>query len=62
MAGKQLSSLAITAHQSLSKAWPLTPAFGGLLGYILASIAALTISAIKALAQEDIRRERLKTS
>ncbi|KAF8915434.1 GPI biosynthesis protein family Pig-F-domain-containing protein [Mucidula mucida] len=44
------------------QAWPLTPAFGGLLGYILASIAALTISAITALAQEDIRRERLKTS
>ncbi|KIK68401.1 hypothetical protein GYMLUDRAFT_35812 [Collybiopsis luxurians FD-317 M1] len=35
--------------------WPLTPAYGALIGYITASMAALTVSGIKALADEHIR-------
>ncbi|KAF5351462.1 hypothetical protein D9757_012051 [Collybiopsis confluens] len=37
------------------QAWPLTPAYGALTGYITGSMAALTVSAIKALADEHLR-------
>ncbi|KAJ3831781.1 GPI biosynthesis protein family Pig-F-domain-containing protein [Lentinula raphanica] len=40
------------------QAWPLTPVYGALAGYILASLAALTVSAIKALAEEHLRTLR----
>ncbi|KAK0205549.1 GPI biosynthesis protein family Pig-F-domain-containing protein [Desarmillaria ectypa] len=43
------------------QAWPLTPTFGALAGYILASIGALTASAVTFLAMESIRNERQKT-
>jgi phosphatidylinositol glycan class F len=39
----------------ISQAWPLTPAFGSILGYIIASMCALTMSATKYLADEHIR-------
>ncbi|KAG7096036.1 hypothetical protein E1B28_006717 [Marasmius oreades] len=35
-------------------AWPLPPLFGAVLGYIVSSITALTVSAIKALADDHI--------
>ncbi|KAF9458269.1 GPI biosynthesis protein family Pig-F-domain-containing protein, partial [Collybia nuda] len=37
------------------QAWPLTPAFGAILGYILASMVALTASATTHLAKEHVR-------
>ncbi|KAJ6464182.1 GPI biosynthesis protein family Pig-F-domain-containing protein [Mycena vitilis] len=37
------------------QAWPLTPALGAVVGYILASIAALTASAVRFFADEHIR-------
>ncbi|KAG7096029.1 hypothetical protein E1B28_006710 [Marasmius oreades] len=37
------------------QAWPLPPLFGAVLGYIVSSITALTVSAIKALADDHIR-------
>ncbi|KAL0575797.1 Glycosylphosphatidylinositol (GPI) anchor assembly protein [Marasmius crinis-equi] len=37
------------------QAWPLTSLFGAVVGYILSSMAALTISAIKSLADEHLR-------
>jgi len=37
------------------QAWPLTPAFGAIFGYIVASICALTTSATESLADEHIR-------
>ncbi|GAV98927.1 phosphatidylinositol-glycan biosynthesis class f [Lentinula edodes] len=40
------------------QAWPLTPAYGALVGYITASLAALTVSGIKALAEEHLRSLR----
>ncbi|PBK63734.1 hypothetical protein ARMSODRAFT_962765 [Armillaria solidipes] len=42
------------------QAWPLTPTFGALAGYILASMVALTASAVTSLAMESIRNERQK--
>ncbi|KAF9262789.1 hypothetical protein L218DRAFT_980405 [Marasmius fiardii PR-910] len=40
------------------QAWPLTPLFGAILGYILSSMAALTVSAIKSLADDHLRSLR----
>ncbi|KAJ7608412.1 GPI biosynthesis protein family Pig-F-domain-containing protein [Roridomyces roridus] len=37
------------------QAWPLTPAFGAILGYILASLGALTVTAIHFSATEHLR-------
>lgn len=39
----------------ISQAWPLTPAFGSILGYIIASMYALTISGMNYLADEHVR-------
>ncbi|KAJ7672492.1 GPI biosynthesis protein family Pig-F-domain-containing protein [Mycena polygramma] len=47
------------------QAWPLTPALGAVVGYILASIAALTASAVRFFADEHIRSldtAKVKTS
>jgi len=46
------------------QAWPLTPAFGSILGYVIASTFALTMSATRYLADEHIRslRHSKKTS
>ncbi|KAJ7151357.1 GPI biosynthesis protein family Pig-F-domain-containing protein [Mycena crocata] len=47
------------------QAWPLTPALGAVLGYIFASMAALTASAIRYFADERIRSleaAKIKTS
>ncbi|KAJ7639766.1 GPI biosynthesis protein family Pig-F-domain-containing protein [Mycena polygramma] len=47
------------------QAWPLTPALGAVVGYILASIAALTASAVRSFADEHIRSlhtAKVKTS
>jgi len=35
------------------QAWPLTPAFGGILGYIAGSIGAVVVSIVQSLAEED---------
>ncbi|THV05325.1 hypothetical protein K435DRAFT_816582 [Dendrothele bispora CBS 962.96] len=43
------------------QAWPLTPAFGAVLGYVLASMLALTVSIVKSLADEHIRSQNQKT-
>ncbi|KAF7319595.1 hypothetical protein HMN09_00299600 [Mycena chlorophos] len=43
------------------QAWPLTPAFGAVAGYILASVAAISASAVRFLAEEHVRAEKLKT-
>ncbi|KIY72042.1 hypothetical protein CYLTODRAFT_389216 [Cylindrobasidium torrendii FP15055 ss-10] len=40
------------------QAWPLTPAYGAILGFVFASLAALTVNAITSLAMEDILYER----
>lgn len=40
------------------QAWPLTPLFGGITGYIVGSLSALSVSALKWLAEENIRREQ----
>lgn len=40
------------------QAWPLTPLFGGIAGYIVGSLSALSISALKWLTEENIRREQ----
>ncbi|KAJ3995388.1 GPI biosynthesis protein family Pig-F-domain-containing protein [Lentinula boryana] len=40
------------------QAWPLTPVYGALAGYIIASLAALTVSGINALAEEHLRSLR----
>ncbi|KAJ4478239.1 GPI biosynthesis protein family Pig-F-domain-containing protein [Lentinula aciculospora] len=40
------------------QSWPLTSVYGALFGYIVASLAALTISGIKTLAEEHIRSLR----
>ncbi|KAJ8588038.1 PIG-F-domain-containing protein [Rhizopogon salebrosus TDB-379] len=37
------------------QAWPLTPLFGGIAGYIIGSLVALVVSALKWLAEESIR-------
>ncbi|KAJ7608428.1 GPI biosynthesis protein family Pig-F-domain-containing protein [Roridomyces roridus] len=42
------------------QAWPLTPAFGAILGYILASLGALTVSAIHFSAAEHLRSPSAK--
>jgi phosphatidylinositol glycan class F len=47
------------------QAWPLTPLFGGISGYIIGSLSALSVSALKWLAEENIRKEqseKLKTT
>ncbi|KAG2753012.1 PIG-F-domain-containing protein [Suillus brevipes Sb2] len=38
--------------------WPLTPLFGGITGYIVGSLSALSVNALKWLAEEHIRREQ----
>ncbi|KAK7469225.1 Glycosylphosphatidylinositol (GPI) anchor assembly protein [Stygiomarasmius scandens] len=43
------------------QAWPLTPAFGAILGYIIASMLALTVSMIQSLADEHLRSQNQKT-
>jgi phosphatidylinositol glycan class F len=40
------------------QAWPLTPLFGGIAGYIIGSLSALSVSTLKWLAEENIRREQ----
>lgn len=40
------------------QAWPLTPLFGGIAGYIVGSLSALSVSALQWLADENIRREQ----
>ncbi|EMD36950.1 hypothetical protein CERSUDRAFT_114862 [Gelatoporia subvermispora B] len=40
------------------QAWPLTPAYGAVAGYILGSLAALVVSSIKHLAEADVRLHR----
>ncbi|KAJ8083427.1 Glycosylphosphatidylinositol (GPI) anchor assembly protein [Marasmius tenuissimus] len=40
------------------QAWPLTSLFGAILGYILSSMAALTISATKSLADDHLRTQK----
>ncbi|KAF5372549.1 hypothetical protein D9758_005152 [Tetrapyrgos nigripes] len=42
------------------QAWPLTPAFGAIIGYVLASMTALTVSTIKSLADEHLRSQSRK--
>jgi len=37
----------------IQQAWPLTPAFGAISGYILASLSALTVNVIEQLEQEQ---------
>ncbi|KAI6115322.1 GPI biosynthesis protein family Pig-F-domain-containing protein [Pisolithus croceorrhizus] len=37
------------------QAWPLTPLYGSLAGYIIASLAALAVNSLKWLAQEQLR-------
>ncbi|KAK7042520.1 phosphatidylinositol-glycan biosynthesis class F protein [Favolaschia claudopus] len=45
------------------QAWPLTPALGAILGYILSSIAALTANALSFLADEHLRSAaKIKTN
>ncbi|KAJ7130358.1 GPI biosynthesis protein family Pig-F-domain-containing protein [Mycena epipterygia] len=47
------------------QAWPLTPALGAVVGYILASVAALTASGVRYFADEHIRSlhaAKIKTS
>jgi phosphatidylinositol glycan class F len=39
----------------IGQAWPLTPLFGGIAGYIIGSLVALVVSALKWLAEESIR-------
>lgn len=56
-----LSHQLLLEHTQMSflfQAWPLTPAYGALVGYITASLAALTVSGIKALAEEHLRSLR----
>ncbi|KIK48506.1 hypothetical protein CY34DRAFT_797987 [Suillus luteus UH-Slu-Lm8-n1] len=38
--------------------WPLTPLFGGITGYIVGSLSALSVSALQWLAEEHVRREQ----
>ncbi|KAH7926884.1 hypothetical protein BV22DRAFT_1061962 [Leucogyrophana mollusca] len=40
------------------QAWPLTPLFGSILGYILGSLWALVVSAVNSLAEEHIKSEQ----
>ncbi|KAF9078635.1 GPI biosynthesis protein family Pig-F-domain-containing protein [Rhodocollybia butyracea] len=40
------------------QSWPLTPTYGALIGYIISSMAALTVSGIEALAQEHLHSLR----
>ncbi|OCH90481.1 hypothetical protein OBBRIDRAFT_776854 [Obba rivulosa] len=40
------------------QAWPLTPAYGAVAGYILGSLAALVVSSVKYLAEADTRLRR----
>lgn len=42
------------------QAWPLTPLFGGIIGYIVGSLSGLSVNALKWLAEENIRREQLE--
>ncbi|OAX37903.1 hypothetical protein K503DRAFT_205146 [Rhizopogon vinicolor AM-OR11-026] len=47
------------------QAWPLTPLFGGISGYIIGSLLALLVTALKWLAEESIRiheSEKQKTN
>lgn len=46
-------SLSGTHCSSCDQAWPLTPAFGSIAGFILASIYALTISSVRHLAEAN---------
>ncbi|KAI6106401.1 hypothetical protein EDD16DRAFT_1523942 [Pisolithus croceorrhizus] len=39
----------------IEQAWPLTPLYGSLAGYIIASLAALAVNSLKWLAQEQLR-------
>ena len=41
------------------QAWPLTPAYGAIAGYIIASLAALTVAAINFLAVEHLRAQEI---
>lgn len=43
-----------------SQAWPLTPAFGIVSGYVIGSIAALTVSGTINLADEHVRAIKSK--
>ncbi|KZP21352.1 hypothetical protein FIBSPDRAFT_953840 [Athelia psychrophila] len=40
------------------QAWPLTPAFGGIFGYMTGSLAAMVVSAVYSLAEEGVRSEQ----
>ncbi|KAG1847878.1 GPI biosynthesis protein family Pig-F-domain-containing protein [Suillus subalutaceus] len=40
------------------QAWPLTPLFGGIAGYIVGSLSALSVSALKWLTEKNIKREQ----
>ncbi|KAG1884791.1 GPI biosynthesis protein family Pig-F-domain-containing protein [Suillus subluteus] len=40
------------------QAWPLTPLFGGIAGYIVGSLSAVSVSTLKWLTEENIRREQ----
>jgi len=42
------------------QAWPLTPAYAAILGYILGSLSALCVSAVQTLAAEDNRSQSSK--
>jgi phosphatidylinositol glycan class F len=41
------------------QAWPLTPAYGAIAGYIIASLAALTVAAINFSAVEHLRAQAI---
>jgi len=41
------------------QAWPLTPAYGALLGYIVGSLGTLAVTAVKELARADISLARI---
>jgi len=39
------------------QSWPLTPAFGGVFGFVLSSLSALTVNAINSLAEEHLKSQ-----
>ena len=41
------------------QAWPLTPAYGAIAGYIVGSLAALTVTAVGLMAKEHLRAQAL---
>lgn len=43
-----------TSHSQCPQAWPLTPAYGAISGYIIGSLAAFVISTVLWLAEADI--------